>query len=181
MGRVRLLAVEDDRGESLLPEPEEEKIDAGDALQFYAEVAIKPPRPEATKLRKVRGILPVYFPERPKTVELPAAAGGELRLPNLTLRIEEMKAGGSAVRIAGRIEDIDKAYVLFEPRDLVLKDKDGRRIPAQGVRSGSLGSPVWHLSFEPPDGFEPASLVLTVYEGSGRHDIPFSFEDVPLR
>lgn len=182
MKGIQLLAVEDDLGEDLHLEHSGDRADYGDVENLSTQVLIKVPNPEATKLKKVKGVFSALFPERPASAEL--LIGGavrELRLPNMMLTLEKSSENGAEMRIAGKIPDLQKAYVLPEPREFSVKGKTEERIAGKGTRSGQNDSPVWELTFEVPKGFVVSTLTVKYFEGVGEHQIPFELRDVPIR
>lgn len=182
MKGIQLLTVDDDLGEALHLEPSRDQIDYGDVENLSTQVRIKVPKPEASKLKKIKGVFSALFPEQPAMVELPLdGAERELRLPNMTLTLEKYSENGSAMRIAGKIHDLKKAYVLPEPREFELKGKAEVRFIGKGIRSGQNDSPVWELTFEAPKGFVASALTVKYFEGVGEHQIPFEFKEVPIR
>ena len=182
MNTLRFLVVKDDLGDSLLPETSQDHPYYASFDTLSTQVAIKPSRPEAKKLVRVKGVFPAFFPERPARAEIPLSAPKkELNLPNLTLRLESASKDGAKVRISGKVGDLKKAYVLPEVHEFRLKSKDGRTVEAQGSRAGQRESATWELAFDVPAGFEPGALEVTYFQEVSEHEIPFDFKDVPIR
>jgi hypothetical protein len=179
---VKFTEVIDDKGRSLLPEEARDLPSYAPFQNLSSHVPIKAPSDDVLKLARVRGVFVALFPERPAPGEIPLAGERRaLEAPNLTLAVEKVLEGGSRISVTGKIGDLKKAHVRPLPGDFRLKGKDGRTLPAGGAVSGRRESPVAELQFEIPDGFEPVALVVEYFQGMGEHEIPFDFQDVPIR
>jgi hypothetical protein len=100
----QFLAIEDDLGNSLVPERGGREASYDKFQMLSAQVGIRAPRREAAKLVRVRGTFTALFPERPAVAEIPLAdPGKDIALSNLALKIDAVEEKGAEVRLSGKV------------------------------------------------------------------------------
>ncbi|MDB5351708.1 MAG: hypothetical protein JWN86_2955 [Planctomycetota bacterium] len=199
----------DDRGGSLLDTSPNDPEKTGGPLGGYGLGSFQPkvrvrlvrPSPESTRLKRLRGVMPVEvgIPPKQPTLVIPLkdAAGKTFRTGDLALTIEEFvpRPGGStSLRVLAKIEGDRgpsgkslKGVVWARSgaihRQIEIVDAEGRVLAASSGGS-SMGDELrLNYSFSPVQQGRPGSMPthLRVYAPKWvQWDAPFEFADIPL-